>query len=245
MIAVILPVYNEGANVLREVEAIGQVLSGRQYTVIVVDDGSTDNGVAAVQNASEKKNVQIISHAKNSGLGEAIKSGLKKVETMEDVDIVVMKDADMTQDPAAIRDMLVAMQQSDSEIAIASRFVAGGAQHGVPFTRRLISVAGNRLFRLFVGHGITDYTTSYRAIRRSLLFTGGSHQVDRLITKKGFTCSIQLLLNVLSRDTKVVEVPLVLDYGKKIGASKMRVGRNVVESCLLLLRYIVRGKAGV
>jgi len=240
MIAVILPAYNEGANVRAEVEAIARVLRDRRHVIIVVDDGSTDGCVTAL---GAGDGLEIVSHGTNRGLGQAIRSGLDRARTLPEVGTVIMKDADMTQDPAAIAPLLAALEQSAAGIAIASRYLAGSTQRGVPPSRRLLSSIGNGLFRVAVRRDVRDYTCNYRAFRRATLFGADDDRVAPLITKDGFVSSIELLLNVMTRDTRVVEVPFALDYGNKIGASKMRVGRNVVECLRLLLRHVACGRA--
>jgi len=242
-IAVILPVFNEGANVRAEVEAIARVLRGRRHTIIVVDDGSTDGCVTALDEAAGGAGLEIVAHGTNQGLGKAIRSGLDRAQSLPEVGTVIMKDADMTQDPAAIAPLLAALEQAGAGIAIASRYVAGSTQRGVPPARRLLSSVGNGLFRLAVRRDVRDYTCNYRAFRRATLFGPGDDRVAPLITKDGFVSSIELLLNVMARDTRVVEVPFALDYRNKIGASKMRVGRNVAECLRLLLRYVAYGRA--
>ena len=42
MISVVVPVYNEEANVAELAERVGAALAGREFVLIVIDDGSSD-----------------------------------------------------------------------------------------------------------------------------------------------------------------------------------------------------------
>jgi len=80
MLSVVIPAFNEEANVGPVVERTGRVLDGETwiegYEIIVVDDGSTDRtGEVADALAARHDNVHVVHHRKNGGFGAAIRSG--------------------------------------------------------------------------------------------------------------------------------------------------------------------------
>ncbi len=75
MITIILPAYNEADNIVLLIERIQKIAKRRLLEgtkIIVVDDGSSDETVTKVQEITDK-NVLLVKHEKNKGLGEAIK----------------------------------------------------------------------------------------------------------------------------------------------------------------------------
>ena len=92
-LSVVLPAYNEEANVGLAVEratAVARRLA-QDYEVIVVDDGSVDATADVVRRASEKDSrVRLIPHGRNRGYGEALRTGFLAAR----MDLVFFTDAD-------------------------------------------------------------------------------------------------------------------------------------------------------
>ncbi|NCI47688.1 glycosyltransferase family 2 protein [Sediminibacterium soli] len=104
-IALVVPVSNEEANIAILADAVKEVFSGIDYTYTLcfVDDGSTDNTLAAIrQYASAHANVFFISLARNFGHQNALKAGLDMAEG----DCVIMMDGDMQHPPSLIPEMI-------------------------------------------------------------------------------------------------------------------------------------------
>jgi dolichol-phosphate mannosyltransferase len=170
----------------------------------------------------------VVDHGRNRGLGEAMKSGLLKASSLaRPHDVIVMMDADNTHPPElalAMRDRI----REGYDLVVASRFVEGARQIGLRFHRRMLSRgAGLLLKTLFPVPGVTDYSCGYRAysaaiVRRALHVYGAS-----FIEETGFSCFVDLLLKLRRLGVRACEVPLVLRYDYKEGASKMRIGRTI------------------
>ena len=92
--------------------------------------------------------------------------------------------------------------------------------------------------------GVRDYTCGYRAYRAGVLRVAFERYQDQFIRQTGFGCMAEILLRVNAVSPIIHEVPLILRYDLKESASKMRVGRTVRETLLLLLHYRVRGDLG-
>ncbi|WP_448614404.1 glycosyltransferase family 2 protein [Modestobacter sp. URMC 112] len=236
---VVLPAYNEAASLPPLLERLGGLAAGwgERMTVWVVDDGSTDGTAEIARQGSEGLDVRVVSHPVNLGLGQAVHSGLRAaIAAADDDDAVVVMDADDTHDVGLVPVLQRALQDG-ADLAIASRFVGGGDDSTAPPFRRLLSRGAAVLFRSALPlDGVRDFTSGYRAYRVALLRRASGHYGERLIEEQGFACMVELLLKLRHCHPVVVEVPLVLRYDRKQGASKLRLGRTVLQYLELLVR---------
>ncbi len=230
-VTVVLPAYNEERDLPALLPRIRETLAHDwDYRVLVIDDASTDATPDIVTAFSRTMPVTLIQHQHNGGLGAAIRTGLKAATELEGV--VVTLDADNSQGPELIPAMLAEID-AGADVVIASRFCQGSAEVGVPGLRLLLSHGASWTLRMLIGYpGVRDYSCGFRAYRgeslRSLITTYG----DNFLRETGFSCMLELLINLRRIDAEVVEVPLVLRYDLKEGASKMRILRT-------LWRYLV------
>lgn len=101
---VIIPLYNEENNIMLLFESLTNSLKGIKYSLIFVDDGSTDKSLELLTDIykKNKENVKVISFSRNFGKEAAMFAGLKNAKA-EYTSII---DADMQQNPKYIVDML-------------------------------------------------------------------------------------------------------------------------------------------
>lgn len=159
---VILPCYNESPNLVKLIPKIGKSLTG-DYTIIAVNDGSSDETELVLREFSEKYPMVVITHDKNKGLQEALKTGLlEAIHLGTQGDLVVTMDADNTHDPQYITKLAEAITKLNADVCIASRYVDGGMQVNVPFVRVVLSKGVNILLRITSGIPAKDLTSGYR-----------------------------------------------------------------------------------
>ena len=129
-------------------------------------------------------------------------------------------DADDTHDPAMIRKMHERIDQG-ADVVICSRFVAGGDDSTAPPFRRLLSRGAAVTFERMLGlDGVHDFTSGFRAYRVSLLARAAKHWGERLVEERGFACMVELLLKLRHANPVIAEVPLVLQYDRKLSAQQ-------------------------
>jgi len=235
-----LPAYNEEACLPPLLEAFGRLFDRLPRNVkphvIVVDDGSTDATSAAATDAGHELGVpvEVIRHSENRGLGPAIVTGLRRateLSTRPEHDLIVCMDADDTHPPSAIPRMVAVMRREDVDIVIASRYRPGSRQVGVPLRRQVLSLGARFLFQVTMPlEGVRDYTCGYRAYRADLVKRGFDRWGDDLLTRAGFACTDQLLVRYAALGARIREVPFVLRYDRKVGPSKMQLGKTVLET---------------
>jgi len=233
---VVLPAYNEAANLPALLDRFAALEFADGVTVWVVDDGSSDD-TAAVATAAVGVDLRVVRHEVNRGLGQAVHSGLRAVlRVAHPDDIVVVMDADDTHDPALI-EPLWAEVAAGADVVICSRFADGGDDATAPPVRRLLSRCAAALLRRVVAvEGVADFTSGFRAYRVSLLDRAARHWGERLVEEKGFACMVELLLKLRHCEPVIREVPLLLRYDRKRGASKLRLRRTLAQYLRLLVR---------
>lgn len=206
--------------------------------IIIVDDGSKDRTAQVVRNAAAKGYpVVLVQHPQNKGLGEAIKTGLREValRSKSGDDVLICMDADDTHPPRFVIPMIKKMNQTGADLVIASRFRKGSEQHGVPFNRQVLSIGALVLFKLFLNlKGVRDYTCGFRAYRLSMVQKSLDYYGDDIITRAGFACTDQLLVNMACIGAKITEVPFILRYDRKVGESKIQLNTTIIETFKLL-----------
>jgi dolichol-phosphate mannosyltransferase len=241
---IVLPAYNEEAGLPLLLQRIDESLTdeGFGYQVIVVDDGSTDRTAEVAMNAAASLPVIVESHPLNLGLGATLRDGiLIACEKANDRDVLVTLDADNTHTPGLIARM-VRLIREGHHVVIASRYRPGARIHGVPFHRRVLSRAASMLMiTLFPIKGVRDYTCGYRAYDMGMLQKVVAGSEAEFFNQDGFQVMVDILLK-LRREPDVIfgEVPLILRYDHKDGASKMDVGRTTKQTLALLVRHRFR-----
>ena len=203
----------------------------------VVDDGSRDGTAEVARAHAGRLPVGVIVHPRNQGLARAMETGLRAVLADADPDdMIVTMDADNTHPPDLIPVMIQHVHEG-ADLVIASRYVPGGREEGVPLIRRVLSDGIGILMRARFGlKGVRDYSSGYRAYRARGLQAALERYGEALIQSRGFTVTAELLLKVHPFAPRVVEVPLRLRYGAKLGESKMPVAASILGYLQLLLR---------
>lgn len=236
---VVLPAFNEERSLPSLLEAIdgSMVEAGLPYEIVLLDDGSDDRTPDIARAYADHLPVRLHRHPVNLGLGAAVRDGLIEASEKADAeDVIVTMDADNSQSPALIERM-VGMVGEGCDVVIASRFRPGSRVRGVPLLRRAMSYWGSRLFRLvFPISGVRDYTCGYRAYRAAVLQGALAAHGREFFDQEGFQCMVDILLKLRGVGLTFGEVPLVLRYDLKEGASKMRVLRTAGSTLALIVK---------
>ena len=243
MIFVIFPAYNEERVIRPTLLALARAIGGNEggYHAVLVDDGSTDRTVAeaeaAVAEAGGRLPLTVLRHGTNRGLGAGLRTGIYWcLDRAAEGDVIVTLDADNTHPPALIPE-LVRRLDGGYDLAIASRYRHGSAVRGVPGYRRALSDVGRLVFQgLCPIPGVRDYTCCFRAFRAPILRRARLVYGDGLCTARGFEAVMDLLLRLRPLGVRVTEMGFELDYGERVGQSKMKVLRTIRTTVGLLVR---------
>jgi dolichol-phosphate mannosyltransferase len=236
---IVLPAYNEEKSLPPLLENIAQAMfdAGLEYRVLIIDDGSRDATADVIRTYAQRMHIQMERHKLNMGLGATIRDGLlRAAELCSQRDILVTMDADNSHSPALIVRM-VAMIAEGHDVVIASRYQHGSVTRGVPPLRLLFSYGASILFRMiFPISGVRDYTCGFRAYRATVMKRVAKQYGPAFFDQQGFQCMVDILLKLRRQDLIFGEVPMILRYDRKEGASKMRVGRTIADTFRLMLK---------
>jgi len=243
MIYVIFPAFNEEKVIRPTLLALVEGMRGRglAYRAVLVDDGSSDRTVAEAERAVTESGgelpLTVLRHPENRGLGAGLRTGIYWcLDHAKDEDVIVTLDADNTHPPAMIP-TLVAKLDEGHDLVIASRYRPGAEVHGVPGYRRMLSDVGRLVFQgLYPIPGVRDYTCCFRAYRAPLLKRARLTYGEELCTARGFEAVMDLLLRLGPLGVRATEIGFVLDYGERVGQSKMKVLRTIGQTLRLLSR---------
>ena len=226
----VLPTYEEAANIERLVaEARGKLPGGAQ--ILIVDDNSADGtGQIAARLAGEHEAVHHLHRPRKEGLGPAYIAGFRRA-LAGGAGLIVEMDADFSHEPAYLPRLLEAAERAD--VAIGSRYVAGGGVSDWGALRRAISRGGSSYARFALGLAVRDLTGGFKCFRREVL---EAIDLDR-IRSRGYAFQVEMTYRAIQLGFDVVEVPIVF-RDRRAGASKM--SRSIVLEAIWrvpLLRF--------
>ncbi len=213
MVWVVLPTYNERDNLERLVAAVRQRLPVSRR-ILIVDDNSPDGtGEIADRLAAEHDDVEVLHRQAKEGLGPAYLAGFR-VALAGGAELIMEMDSDFSHDPAYIPQLLRAIEGAD--LAIGSRYVAGGGVTEWGRVRRFISRGGSRYARSILGVDVRDLTGGFKVFRREVL--EAIHLDD--VASLGYAFQVEMTYRALRAGFTVVEVPIVF-RDRTEGTSKM------------------------
>ncbi len=170
-ILIIIPAYNEAANLLQVVENIRRHCP--QCDHLVVDDGSTDDTAALCA----RHGICAVHLPINLGIGGAVQTGYRYA-FKNHYDIAVQIDGDGQHDVSYLPDLLQPLIDQEADIAIGSRFINKEGFQSSPLRRMGIHFL-SFLIRLCTGVHIYDVTSGFRAVnRRFIRLYAGQYPVD-------------------------------------------------------------------
>ncbi len=209
----VLPTYDEAANIEAFVAAARAKLPG-SARVLIVDDNSPDGtGAIADRLAAAEEAVEVLHRPRKEGLGPAYVAGFRHA-LAAGAGLVLEMDSDFSHDPAYLPRLLEASGKAD--VVLGSRYVEGGGVSDWPPLRRAVSHAGSAYARLVLGLPVRDLTGGFKCFRREVL-----EAIDLdAVRSRGYAFQIELTYRAVGLGFDVVEVPIVF-RDRRAGSSKM------------------------
>ena len=192
-LSVVLPAYNEEANVASAVEKVSTVAQqlGMEYEIILVNDGSTDRtGEIGRELAQRIPNFRLVEHYPNRGYGGSLKAGFAAATK----DLIAFAPADNQFDFSEISLLLDCLD--GAEIVSGYR-----AQREDRFIRKVNAFGWNTLVRLLFGYLCRDIDCGFKLFRREIL----DHVT---IVSDGAMIDTELLAGARARGYRIAEAPV-------------------------------------
>jgi dolichol-phosphate mannosyltransferase len=207
-VSVVVPLYNEEQSVAILQRELADALTGLDYEIIFVDDGSQDQTVARI---SADPRIRVLRFEKNAGQSAAIFAGLQAVRSQ----VAVLIDGDLQNDPADISRLL-------AEISRGADLVCGyRAQRKDTLLKRITSRVANFIRSRFTRDGVRDTGCTLKAMRRDC--------IGALLPFKGMHRFIPAL--VKGAGYRLVEIP-VNHRPRRFGQSKYGLGNRALRATM-------------
>jgi dolichol-phosphate mannosyltransferase len=211
-LSIVLPTYNESQNIARMLDSIADAIPADSAAEIIVVDDSSPDGTGDIAsrhalNIRNKLRIQVISRPGKQGLSSAILAGIKSAAG----DIVVVMDGDFSHPPQTILRLMEELEDPECDIAVASRYVKGGAVMGWPFKRRIASRGATKIAQVGLGIDVKDPMSGFFAFRRKII---EGIEFDAI----GYKMLLEIL--VKTRGARVREVPYTF-ANRTAGTSKL------------------------
>ena len=223
-LAVIVPTYNEQANVAGIVERTERALEGIVHEIIFVDDDSPDGTSEAVRTiALHRRHVRLIRRIGRRGLASACLEGMMATAAP----YVAVMDGDLQHDESILRKMLLRARQDRLDVVIGSRHAAGASMGQFEAQRVRLSNLGLRLSRLVLHTTVSDPMSGF--------FLADRRFIDECIYRTsgvGFKLLVDLLASA-RRPVAVAEVPYTFRL-REAGQSKLDLMVGFEYLCLVL-----------
>jgi len=213
-LSIIIPTYNERDNINPLVKKISNALSGYNYEIVFIDDNSQDGTAELASAMSAEYPVRVIVRKNERGLASAVVEGFKQSKG----EILAVMDADLQHPPEVLPHLIQAIIDG-ADIAIASRYVPGGAIPHWGMVRRIISKGAIILAHLALTSTgkVRDPMSGYFMLNRDVL--NGAN-----LRPTGYKILLEVLIEGQYQNIK--EVPYT--FGNRSSSeSKMRMRQQV------------------
>ena len=220
-LSVVISVYNEKDNIKPLLSSLSEHLSGMEYEVIIVDDGSTD-GTMEVLHKEAGPNTRVIEFMRNFGQSSALAAGIDYAQG----EYICTMDGDMQNDPSDIPGMLKLAEEGQWDLVAGTR----ANRKDAALTRKLPSRIANAIIGKTTDVRIKDYGCTLKVFKSAIAKNLGLYgEIHRFIP---ILASLQ--------GARITQMD-VKHHERKFGTSKYGIGRTLrVVSDLLLMIFFQR-----
>lgn len=229
-LSLVVPTYNERANIARLIAAVAQVMDGLDWEIIVVDDDSPDRTFEEVRRlAARDRRVRCLRRVGRRGLSSAVIEGALAASG----EVIAVMDADFQHDERVLAAMYRKLEETGADVVVATRYDGEGGVGEWNAGRQMMSRLATWASQMVGGHRTTDPMSGFFMFRRDLL-----DEVVYDLSAQGY----KILLDILAstrRPLRVEEVPFVFRVRTE-GQSKIS-AMVIAEYATLLVEKLSRG----
>ena len=215
-VAVVVPTLNEAANVEKLIEKLSTVLAGRGWEVVFVDDNSPDGTSDLVRRIGRtSRHVRIVQRVGRRGLSSAVIEGMLATAAP----VIAVMDGDLQHSEDALPRLIDAVRAGDADIAVGTRYVAGGGVGDWDQGRVRMSRLATRAGQIALGTNVSDPMSGFFALRREAF----EHALPRL-SGIGF----KILIDILASSPTALRVAEIPYQFRTREAGESKIGLRVI-----------------
>jgi glycosyltransferase involved in cell wall biosynthesis len=237
VIYICIPVYNEERTIGVVLWKLRQVMAefGRDYEVLVVDDGSTDGTGDVMQPYARIMPVHVRRHDRRDGYAASLEALIREAVARSDYpkrDVVVTLQADFTDEPEDVAQLVKRVEGGADVVTGRVRLVAAETPRMLRWSRRAWHQV---LRRTRGGDREGDMLSGFRAYRvmalRSAIDAAGDAP---LMTTQGWAANAELMRHVLPHARRTEAIDVQVRYGRLQRESRFRPGQTSRDLLRLL-----------
>ena len=228
-LSVVVPAFRERENLPRLLDALEQALAGLDWETIVVVDDADDGSEALVRERAQRDpRVRCIQRIGRRGLASACIEGM----LASSAPYLAVMDADLQHDETLVPQLLEMARRQEADLAVASRYMAGGSTGELAPSRVRVSKAASALSASLC-EGLTDPMSGFFVVRRTFL-----DRVVRNLYGRGFKILLDLIAAARG-EARIAELPYRM-RSRLHGESKL--GARVIAEFFMLILYHLFGR---
>jgi dolichol-phosphate mannosyltransferase len=219
---IVVPTYNERENVAALIPQLLNVAPNAD--VMLIDDNSPDQTADhAEQLFAVHPRFSALRRKADRGYGRSLLEGYRTAVDRE-YGRLVQLDADFSHDPVIVPQLIEVTRRAD--VAIGSRYCAGGSVTNWPLRRRLLSRFANQYVRTITGLTVRDSTSGFRCYTRRAL----QILLEIPIAAEGYAFLVETTFRAQRAGLRIAEVPITF-VDRREGQSKM--SRKIIFESVL------------
>lgn len=234
--SIVVPLYQEAARIVGTVRRLADSELCRPGTeFLFVDDGSTDDTVAVLERALDGSGLQarVLRLGTNQGKGAAVRAGVLAAGGRT----VVFVDADLSSPPAAIEQVLEAVEVQGAQVALASRADArSDITARQPLAREAAGKTFNRLIRLLGLTRLPDTQCGLKAFDQET-----ARALFEPLRTRRFAFDVEVLARAEQQDRRIAVVPTEWAHVEESRVAPLRDGLRMAWDALRVRWAVRRG----
>ncbi len=228
-VSVIVPTYNEAANVEPLIQGLSDALDGIEHEIIIVDDDSPDGTWQRVEELRRQwPRVRLIRRTSERGLSSAVVTGMAAATGS----VLAVIDADGQHDEQMLPKLIAPILDGTADVSVGSRDAPGGSYGDWSPGRRAASWLGAEVAKRVVGVDVSDPMSGYFAVSRDRY-----EAVETEVNPRGF----KILLEFVARGPTPQIAAVGYSFGQRTaGATKL--GLRVIFEFVLAMIDLFAGR---
>ena len=229
VVSILVPLYNEAEFIKAILERViaAPLPAGLNREIIVIDDASTDESAALVEEMADQHPglIRLVRHSRNQGKGAAIRTAIDYATG----DYCLIQDADLEYSPEEYPRLLEPLVDGSADVVFGSRFLSSGRRRVLYYWHSVANHLLTTMCNIISNLNLTDMETCYKAFRTPLL-------KSTPIRSNRFGIEPEITIKMAKRQARIYEVPIsyrgrTYEEGKKIS------GKDAVQALFVMIHF--------